>query len=85
MGWLIFLAVWAVGGYFFSRFFINHVLDDGRWADTGKKANPLGPHFAFPVMGPLVGLAILLDWFANHRAEGAPTLKERLIKWYGGK
>lgn len=70
------LVVWAVGGYFFTRWFINDLLRDG-WADTGETPNVLMIHLMAPVMAVGIALAYLLD-------KASKTLsKSSINNWYG--
>lgn len=72
MAWL-FLTVWLVVGYFFARWFVNHFLDDRKWADSDTEVGVLsllGLTFAGPAMAFIMLLALvfgyLIDNYESH-------------------
>lgn len=79
MWWVVGVSAYVIVGYFFARWFVGSFLDDGKWADTHKPANPLVINLvwgSYAVVFAVVGIAGSIAWVFSLR-------KDLVRRFYG--
>lgn len=81
---IIFWVVWLTFGYFWTRWFVNSFLDNGRWGDTGERPGifALAMMTFFGGAMALIMLALLAHERYDQRDRRNPNIIQRL---YGVK
>lgn len=77
------LSIYFVGGYIFSRWFVNSFLENGHWGD-GRKVDAIDAvaiHIASPIMAFVLFILLGAMWLSDHAGRTGETIR----RFYGVK